>query len=194
VILPLLPVGLLPAKLITMTLEFLRIGATLFGSGYLLVPYMQAGLVDRTDLLTQQQMQDSIAVGQITPGPLLTTATFAGYVVGHTTLGGGAKLGVIGGVLATAAIFLPSFIFVAISGRLLPRIRAMPAARGALDGMNAAVVAMIFLVLIKLAGENLRDAWSIALAIAAGVLMFVWNVNSTWLIAGAAVVGWLVYR
>ena len=182
------------AGLLTMTLAFLRIGATLFGSGYLLVAYLQTGLVDRTHLLTQPQMQDSLAIGQVTPGPLLTTATFAGYVIGHTTLHGGTMIGVLGAILATVAIFLPSFFLVALLGRFLPKVRAMPAARGALDAMNAAVVAMIFLVLIKLAGVNLRDGCSIALALVGGVLMFVWNVNATWLIAAAGLVGWFVYR
>ncbi|CAN5520282.1 chromate efflux transporter [soil metagenome] len=182
------------AGLLTMTLAFLRIGATLFGSGYLLVPYLQAGLVDRAHLLTQQQMQDSIAVGQVTPGPLLTTATFAGYVVGHTTLHGGNALGVIGALLATVAIFAPSFVLVALLGKYHPAVRNLPGARGALDGMNAAVVAMILLVLIKLAAASLHDAWSIGLAVVGAVLMLAWNVNSTWLIAGAGLVGWLVYR
>jgi chromate transporter len=180
--------------LLTLSLAFLRIGVSLFGSGYLLVPYLQAGLVDRTHLLTQQQMQDSIAIGQVTPGPLLTTATFAGYVVGHTTLHGGHVLGVIAGILATASIFAPSFLLVAVLGKFLPAIRARPGARGALDGMNAAVVAMIFLVLIKLAAVNLRDAWSIGLAVVAMVCMILASVNATWIIAGAGVVGWLVYR
>jgi chromate transporter len=180
--------------LLAMTLAFLRIGATLFGSGYLLVPYLQSGLVDRLHLLTQQQMQDSIAIGQVTPGPLLTTATFAGYVIGHTNLEGGHAVGIFAGILATVAIFAPSFLFVALLGRLMPKLRAMSGARGALDGMNAAVVAMILLVLIKLAMVNLRDAWSIGLAAVGTLLMVAWNVNATWLIAGAGVVGWLVYR
>lgn len=180
--------------LLVMVLEFLRIGATLFGSGYVLVAFLQAAFVDRTGLLTQQQMQDSIAIGQITPGPLLTTATFAGYVIGTKTLGGGPAMGALAAVLATAAIFLPSFIFVALLGRFIHKLRSAPAARGALDGMNAAVVAMIFLVLIKLAMTNLRDAWSIALAAAGGVAMLVWNVNPTWLILVAAAIGALAFR
>ncbi len=188
------PLGPTAARLLVMALAFLRIGSTLFGSGYLLVPYLQAGLVDRTHLLTQQQMMDSIAIGQITPGPLLTTATFAGYVIGHDKLQGGNSLGVIAAVLATVAIFLPSFFLVALLGRFLPKIRAMPAARGALDGMNAAVVAMIFLVLVKLAYLNLRDGWSIGLATAGLFVMLLWNLNPTWVIAGAGIVGWLVYR
>jgi chromate transporter len=189
VVLPAIAPGLL-----VMVLEFLRIGATLFGSGYLLVAYLQVAFVDRTHLLTQQQMQDSIAIGQVTPGPLLTTATFAGYVIGAKTLGGGHAIGALAGVLATAAIFLPSFIFVALLGRFIAKLRAMPAARGALDGMNAAVVAMIFLVLIKLGEHSLTDVWAWALALVGGVLMFVWNVNATWLIAGAGLIGWVVYR
>jgi len=188
------PLSATAAGLLTMTLAFLRIGATLFGSGYLLVPYLQAGLVDRAHLLTQQQMQDSIAIGQVTPGPLLTTATFAGYVIGHTKLQGGPWLGLVGAVLATVAIFSPSFVFVTLLGKFLPAIRSRPGARGALDGMNAAVVAMILLVLIKLAAASLHDAWSVSLAIVGAVLMLVRNVNSTWLIAGAGLVGWLVYR
>jgi chromate transporter len=180
--------------LLVMVLEFLRIGATLFGSGYVLVAFLQAAFVDRTGLLTQQQMQDSIAIGQITPGPLLTTATFAGYVIGTKTLGGGPAFGALAGILATAAIFLPSFLFVALLGRFIAKLRSAPAARGALDGMNAAVVAMIFLVLIKLAMTNLRDAWSISLAVLGGVAMLVWNLNPTWLILTAAAIGAIVFR
>ncbi len=180
--------------LTAMVLAFLRIGATLFGSGYLLVPYLQSGLVDRLHLLSQQQMQDSIAIGQITPGPLLTTATFAGYVIGHTKLGGGHSLGILAGVLATVAIFAPSFVFVALLGRFLPALRRMPPARGALDGMNAAVVVMIFLVLVKLASTSLTNAWSIGIAVVGCVMMLVWNINSTLLIIGAAAIGWIVFR
>ncbi len=194
----LVPIGVgasaVAPQLTAMVLAFLRIGATLFGSGYLLVPYLQSGLVDRLHLLTQQQMQDSIAIGQITPGPLLTTATFAGYVIGHTSLSGGHGLGALAGVLATVAIFAPSFVFVALLGRFLPALRAMPAARGALDGMNAAVVAMIFLVLIKLAQASLTNAWSTGIAVAGCVMMLVWNINSTLLIIGAAAIGWIVFR
>lgn len=180
--------------LLVMVLEFLRIGATLFGSGYVLVAFLQAAFVEQTHLLSHQQMLDSVAIGQITPGPLLTTATFAGYVIGTKTLGGGPAFGVLAGSLATAAIFLPSFLFVALLGRFIAKLRSSPSARGALDGMNAAVVAMIFLVLIKLAMTNLRDAWSISLAAAGGVAMLVWNVNPTWLIVAAAAVGAAVYR
>jgi len=121
---------------------FLKIGATLFGSGYVLVSYLQTGLVDQYQWLTPRQLVDAISVGQFTPGPLLTTATFIGYLRGfdlyHNTAGA-----VCGAVVATVSIFLPSFVLVAVVGPLLPRIRRNPLARGAFDGMNAAVVALI---------------------------------------------------
>ncbi len=168
---------------------FLRVGATLFGSGYVLVSYLQAGLVDERRWMTKQQLLDAIAIGQITPGPLLTTATFIGYLLGHTQFGGGVVGGIAGGVLATAAIFLPAFCFVAMLGPLLPRIRNHPLARGALDGMNAAVVALILVVTIRLGAAAVVDVTAAVIAIGSLAVLLMWNLNATWVIGGAALIG-----
>ena len=129
-VLPSIPLLLLPCAAITtaspfvqMTLLFLKVGATIFGSGYVLISYLQSGIVDQHGWMTQQQLLDAIAVGQVTPGPLLTTATFIGYFLGHVRFGGGISGGIAGGLLATTAIFLPSFLLIAFLGPLLPKIR-----------------------------------------------------------------------
>jgi chromate transporter len=156
---------------------FLKVGATLFGSGYVLISYLQSGLVHDHKWLTQQQLLDAIAVGQFTPGPLLTTATFIGFVVGHGTRGGGNVGGLAGALVATAAIFAPAFVMIAIFGPILQRLRQEPAARGALDGMNAAVVGLMIVVAVRLARAALllpgeRPGWvNLAILIAAIVLL-----------------------
>jgi chromate transporter len=136
---------------IQLALVFLKIGSTLFGSGYVLVNYLQTNFIDQRHWLTQQQLLDAMAVGQFTPGPLLTTATFVGFLVGHNKIGGGNTGGVIGGILATIAIFLPSFVLVGTCAPLLQKLRQKPGARGALDGMNAAVVGLLLVVAVRLA-------------------------------------------
>ncbi|HWP40514.1 MAG TPA: chromate transporter, partial [Tepidisphaeraceae bacterium] len=182
-------------ELARMALTLLKIGGTLFGSGYVLVSYLQSDFVDRLGWLTQRQLVDAIAVGQFTPGPLLTTATFVGYLLGHTKFAAGVTGGIIGGVVATVAIFLPSFILVAIFGPMLQQIRARPWARGALDGMNAAVVGLMFVVAVRLGiGAILLpqtqrvDVLSIVILIAS--LLGLWRrINATWLIIGAGLIG-----
>jgi chromate transporter len=193
----LLPLALSPSQwrdLAAMSLFFLKVGATLFGSGYVLVSYLQSGLVDEFHWLSKRELLDAISVGQVTPGPLLTTATFIGYVLGADKFGGGVPGGVLGAVLATVAIFLPSFLFILALGHVLPRIRANRYARGALDAMNAAVVALIVVVGWRLAAAALFPAGSpdpLGLLIAAASLgaILVWNVNSTWLILTAGLLG-----
>lgn len=172
-----------------MGLYFLKVGATLFGSGYVLVSYLQAGLVDGHGWLTQRQLLDAISIGQVTPGPVLTTATFAGYVIGSQTFGGGTPGGILGGLVATIAIFLPSFVLVALFAPVLQRLREMPLARGALDGMNAAIVGLIVAVLVKLAPHTVASPSTIVFAIAGLLALLVWNVNATWIIAIAAIAG-----
>jgi chromate transporter len=173
---------------------FLKVGATLFGSGYVLVSYLETGLVDARGWMTRPQLLDAISVGQVTPGPLLTTATFVGYFLGHATFGGGVPGGIAGGALATAAIFLPSFLFIAFLGPVLQRIRHNRYARGALDAMNAAVVSLIAVVTVKLGMAALFpqgrvDVPAVVIAAATLAVLLRWNVNSTWLIAAAAAVG-----
>jgi chromate transporter len=197
-LLPLAASRELTADLARMALFFLRVGATLFGSGYVLVSYLQSGLVDQFHWLTKKELLDAIAVGQVTPGPLLTTATFIGYVLGARNfaggVGGGVGGGIAGAVLATAAIFAPSFLFMALLGRLLPAIRRNRYAEGALRAMNAAVVALIVVVCWRLAATafapNYHADWlAIAIAIISLALILIWNVNTTWLILGSAAVG-----
>jgi chromate transporter len=186
-----LPLGILHAdpQFVKMALLFLKVGATLFGSGYVLVSYLQAGIVDEYGWMTKTQLLDAIAVGQVTPGPLLTTATFIGYFLGHARFGGGVGGGIAGGLLATAAIFLPSFILIALLGPLLPAIRKNPTARGALNGMNAAVVAMILVVCVRLGAAALTDVTTILIAIVSLAALLMANVNATWLILLSGGVG-----
>jgi chromate transporter len=168
------PFGLLPLFLI-----FLKIGAVLFGSGYVLLAFLQADLVDRLHWLTERQLLDAIAVGQVTPGPVFTTATFVGYILG----------GPAGAAVATIGIFLPAFVFVALSGALVRRIRRSPAAGMFLDGVNVASLALMAVVTWHLARVALVDALAIALAALASVALLRYRVNSAWLVLGGAAVG-----
>jgi chromate transporter len=158
---------------------FLKTGAVLFGSGYVLLAFLRADLVERLGWLTERQLLDAVAVGQITPGPVFTTATFIGYV-----LGGG-----VGAVVATVGIFLPAFFFVAISGPLVPRLRRSPVAGAVLDGVNAASLALMTLVTWQLARSALVDPLTIVLAMASAALLLRFRVSSVWLVAGGAIAG-----
>jgi chromate transporter len=172
----------------SLVLFFLQVGATLFGSGYVLVSYLHAGLVEQRHWLTERQLLDAVAVGQVTPGPLLTTATFVGYLVGHRATGS-VGWGVAGAVAATVAIFLPAFVFIALLGKWLPNLRQIPAARGALDATNAAVAALVFVVTATLAYDVLRGPYPVALAAIAFVALVSLNLNATWVMLGAALAG-----
>ncbi len=167
----------------TMFLTFLKIGAVLYGSGYVLLAFLRNDFVHRLGWLTDRQLLDAIAVGQVTPGPVFTTATFIGYV-----LAGGP-----GALLATVAIFLPSFVFVALSHPLLPRIRGSRAAGAFLDGVNAAALGLMAAVTLQLALSAIVDGFTAALAVLAGALLILRRVNSAWLVAGAAAAG-VAYR
>lgn len=166
--------GLMP-----LFLFFLKAGSVLFGSGYVLLVFLRADLVERWHWLTEAQLLDAVAVGQITPGPVFTTATFIGYLLGGTR----------GALVATVGIFLPAFVFVAASGPLVPRIRRYPAAGAFLDGVIVASLALMAIVTWHLARASLIDGPSIALALAAGVLLFRFDLNSGWLVAGGAAIG-----
>jgi chromate transporter len=161
---------------------FLKIGAVLFGSGYVLLAFLRADLVERLHWLSEQQLLDAIAVGQLTPGPVFTTATFIGYL-----LGGGA-----GAAAATVGIFLPAFVFVALSGLFLPRLRRSPTVRATLDGINVASLALMAVVTAQLARSALVDPVTIVLAAVSALLVFRWRVNSAWLVLGGAAVGLLI--
>lgn len=167
------------ASLTALTLIFLKVGAILFGSGYVLLAFLRSDLVERTGWLTDAQLLDAVAVGQVTPGPVLTTATFVGYLVA----------GVPGALLATVAIFLPSFVFVALSSPLVPRLRRSPAAAGFLDGANAASVALMGAVSWQLGQAAIVDWLTAGLALGAAVLGFATRLNSAWVVAGGAAAG-----
>jgi chromate transporter len=158
---------------------FVKTGAVLFGSGYVLLAFLRSDLVERYGWLTEQQLLDAVAVGQVTPGPVFTTATFVGYVLG----------GPAGAAVATVGIFLPAFVFVAASIPVLARLRRSAAASGFLDGVNVASLALMAVVTAQLARAALVDAGTVVLAVASGVLLVRYRVNSTWLIAGGAAWG-----
>jgi chromate transporter len=160
-------------------LTFLKIGATLYGSGYVLLAFLHDDFVSRLGWLTDQQLLDAVAVGQFTPGPVFTTATFIGYLVG----------GWPGAILATVAIFLPSFVFVAIVYPLVPRLRASPWTSAFLNGANAAAVGLMAAVAWQLGTSSLVDVVTAALAVVAGVLLIRFRVNSAWLVLGGGTVG-----
>jgi chromate transporter len=174
-------ITLLPGQLFTLFLTFLKIGSILYGSGYVLLAFLRADFVVRLGWLTDQQLIDAVAIGQITPGPLSSTATFIGYVLA----------GVPGAILATLGIFLPSFIFVALSSPLIPRLQSSPVARAFLDGVNVASLALMAAVTGQLAAAALTDWYVILLAGVTAVLLFWFKVNTTWLIGLGAAAGYL---
>jgi chromate transporter len=164
-------------------LFFLKVGSVLFGSGYVLIAFLRADLVERWHWLTEAQLLDAVAVGQITPGPVFTTATFIGYILG------GAK----GAAVATIGIFLPAFVFVAISGPLVPRLRRSKVAAAFLDGVNAATVALMIFVTWELGRAAIIDVPTIALALGSAIVLLRFPINSAWLIAIGALVGYFTY-
>jgi chromate transporter len=171
-----------PFSLGALFLVFLKIGAVLFGSGYVLLAFLRADLVEHRHWLTEPQLLDAIAVGQITPGPVFTTATFIGYLLG----------GAAGAALATVAIFLPAFVFVAISGPLVPRLRRSKAAGAFLDGVIVASLALMAVVAFELGRSALVDAPTIAIAAASALALARWKNSSLILLAGGAAIGAVV--
>jgi chromate transporter len=172
-----------PFSLGALFLFFLKVGSVLFGSGYVLLAFLRADLVERWHWLSEQQLLDAVAVGQVTPGPLFTTATFIGYLLG----------GPSAAALATVGIFLPAFVFVALSGPLIARVRASPVAGAVLDGVNVASLALMMVVTVELAAAAVVDWPTILLALSAGVLLLRYRINSLWLVLGGAVVGLLKF-
>ncbi len=163
-------------------LYFAKAGALLFGSGYVLLAFLRTDLVARTGWLTESQLLDAIAVGQFTPGPLFTTATFVGYVLGGNT----------GALVATVGIFLPAFVFVAITAPLLHRLKQVPGARAVLGGLNAASLALMLAVTAPLAAGALVRPWlSVPLFLAALHLTVHRRVNSAWLVLAGGCIGWI---
>jgi chromate transporter len=160
-------------------LAFLKIGALLFGSGYVLVAFLRSDLVLGAGWITERQLLDAVAVGQVTPGPVSSTATFVGYLVA----------GLPGAVAATLGIFLPGAVFVALSIPVLPRLRRSPIARAALDGVNAAALGLLVAVTVGLARGALVDAISILIAVVAAGLLLGSRLAPGWLVLAAAAIG-----
>ena len=167
----------------TLFLTFVKIGAVLYGSGYVLLAFLRSDFVDRLGWLTDRQLLDAVAVGQFTPGPVFTTATFIGYLLA----------GWPGALLSTLAIFLPSFVLVAASYPLLPRIRGSRWMSAFLDGVNVAAVGLMAAVTWQLARAAIVDVFTAALAVVAAVLLLRTRLNSAWLVLGGAAAG-LVFR
>ncbi len=167
-------------KLPALFLVFLKIGSVLFGSGYVLLAFLKADLVERLGWLSRAQLLDAIAVGQITPGPVFTTATFIGYVLA----------GPAGALVATAGIFLPAFVFVALSGPLIPRLRASKSASAFLDGLNVASLALMVVVTVELARTSIVDPPTAALAALSALLLLRYGVSSLWLVLGGGALGY----
>ncbi len=173
-----------PFSLTTLFLFFLKVGAVLFGSGYVLLAFLRTDLVDRLHWLTQAQLLDAVAVGQVTPGPVFTTATFIGYLLG----------GFRGAVVATLGIFLPSFFFVSISGPLIPHLRRSPLAGAFLDGVNVGAWALMAAVTLFLARAAVVDAVTTILAVASAFVLIRYRVNSAWLVIGGGLIGLAMAR
>jgi chromate transporter len=170
------------ASATSLFLIFAKIGSVLYGSGYVLLAFLRADLVHRLGWLSEAQLLDAVAVGQITPGPVFTTATFIGYVI-H---------GWSGAAAATAGIFAPAFVFVALSGPLVPRIRRSKLAGAFLDGVNVASLALMAAVTWDLGRAALIDVPTIITSLVAAALLLWRKVNSVWLILLGAVVGVVV--
>ena len=162
-------------------LFFLKVGAVVFGSGYVLLAFLRADLVERWHWLTETQLLDAVVVGQVTPGPVFTTATFIGYLLA----------GIPGALVATIGIFLPGFILVALSQPLIARVRQSSVLSAFLDGVNVAALALMAYVTAQLGRAAVTDVPTLLLACAAGFLLFRWRVNSAWLLAGGAALGWV---
>jgi chromate transporter len=170
-------VGIVP-----LCLYFLKIGAVLFGSGYVLLAVLRADLVVRLHWLTDAQLLDAIAVSQATPGPFFTVASFVGYLLA----------GWQGAALATLGMFLPAFVYVAVTAGFLPKLRQSPLASAFLDGVNAAAVALMGFVGWQFTRAAMVNVPAVILALVSLVLVFRYKANSAWLVLGGALIGMLL--
>jgi chromate transporter len=170
-----------PFSIFGLFLSFLKIGAIVFGSGYVLLAFLRTEFIQHLHWLSEKQLIDAVAVGQFTPGPVFTTATFIGYVLA----------GVRGAVVATVGIFLPGFLLVAASGPLIRHVRRSPLAGAVLDGVVAGSLALMAVVSWQLARVAVVDWITIAILIVSAALLLRFRINSAWLIAGGALLGWI---
>lgn len=177
-----------PASWSSLFLVFLKIGSVMYGGGYVLLAFLQKDMVERYHWLTSQQLLDAVAIGQFTPGPLFTTATFVGYLAG----------GNLGAIAATIGIFLPAFGLISLVNPLVPKLRKSPWTAGFLDGVNAASLGLMAVVTYELGRATLfpleqLDWFSIDLAVISCVIVFRFKLNSAWLVLGGGAIG-LCYR
>ncbi len=195
---PVKSVNLESVPLWQLGLFFLKVGSVLYGSGYVLIAFLQGQLVDEFGWLTQQQLLDAVAMGQVTPGPLLTTATFIGYVIG----------GFPGAIVSTVGITLPSFLFVLILNPWIPRWRSSKWTSAFLDAINVSAVALMAVVTFQLAlatfGINFMEMplgtapiaidWiAVMITAIAAIFALLWRINAVWLVFGGALASWLLY-
>lgn len=174
--------GIAGVSLWKLGLFFLKVGSVLYGSGYVLIAFLEGGLVRDYGWLTKQQLLDAIAIGQFTPGPVLSTATFVGYIVS----------GMPGAIVSTVAIFLPSFIFVSMLNPVIPRLRSSRIMSAFLDAVNISAIGLMAADVVNLAGSTLTDWRTIFIAAGAAIAGIRFKLNAAWLVAGGAVAGWLL--
>lgn len=172
-------VAVVPVRLDQLFLIFLKIGAVLYGSGYVLLAFLRNDFVLHLHWLTDQQLLDAVAVGQFTPGPVFTTATFIGYVLA----------GAPGAILATIGIFLPSFCFVAVLNRIVPYLRRSTWTAALLDGVNVAALGLMAGVTVQLGRTAIVDAPTLFLAVGAALILLRFRINSAWLVAAGGIIG-----
>jgi chromate transporter len=170
----------IPVSLMRLFLSFLKIGSVVFGSGYVLLAFLRSEFVERLHWLTERQLIDAVAVGQFTPGPLFTTATFIGYIVAEWR----------GAFVATVGIFVPGFLLVAMAGPLIPRLRRAPMVAAALDGVVAASIALMAVVTWQLGKAALVDRITLAIFVVSAIALLRYRVNSAVLVVAAGGLGW----
>lgn len=175
------PVAVAPVSWVNIFLFFLKIGSVLYGSGYVLLAFLQRELVEQNQWITSQQLLDAIAIGQFTPGPVFTTATFVGYLLG----------GNAGAIAGTIGIFLPAFVLVAIINPWVPKLRQSSWTSGFLDGVNAASLGLMAVVTYTLGYTALVDWLTVVVALLSGIIVFRFKVNSAWLVLAGGIVGFV---
>jgi chromate transporter len=172
-----------PVSLTRLFLSFLKVGSVVFGSGYVLLAFLRTEFVEHLHWLTEKQLIDAVAVGQFTPGPLFTTATFVGFLVA----------GWMGALVATVGIFLPGFILVALSGPLIPKLRRSAIAWAALDGVVAGSLALMAVVAWQLGKASIVDRTTLVIFLVSLIALLRFRVNSAWVVAAAALAGWMIW-
>jgi chromate transporter len=170
-----------PISILRLFLSFLKMGAVVFGSGYVLLAFLRSEFVMRLHWLSEKQLIDAVAVGQFTPGPVFTTATFIGYLLA----------GIPGAVVATVGIFLPGFVLVALSGPVVPRLRRSATAGAILDGVVVGSLALMGFVAWQLARSAIGDGLTLGIAAVSLIAVIRFRINSVWLISAAALLGWI---